>query len=458
MERPHPDYDTPRKHFHPMIGLVVMIGAAGSGKSTWASRLYPGLVPLSSDHMRLLLADDEDDQSASGAAFRVLEVLVRERLAHGKLTIVDATNTLTEARAQWLDLARELGVPVCAVWVDTPEEECVARQATRERKVPARVIARHHAALEGADVALVEEGFDVVLRVRDDAPVEVIKAWTPPEREAFGTAGALVRRAAFDVVGDVHGCHDELVELLERLGWSHDAQDGWSHPDDRLLVFVGDLTDRGPRNVDTLVLALDLIESGRALLVLGNHDDKLRRYMAGNKVNLDEHLKTTTDELDALDDGAREALYARATRALLAAPMWCAFAPSPERPTGALVVAHAAWKPSLIHAKKDKVRWFCLYGPSTGNTDELGYPERLDWRKRYPASAPTCVTGHTPYLGAPDPHAQTVCVDTACVFGGTLTALRWPSRELVVVEARETYSEKAGLGPEPRFAPDPKEL
>jgi hypothetical protein len=68
------------------------------------------------------------------------------------------------------------------------------------------------------------------------------------------------------------------------------------------------------------------------------------------------------------------------------------------------------------------------------------------------------VTGHTPYLGTPDVASRTVCVDTACVFGGALTALRWPSRELVIVEARQTYSDKAGLGPEPRFAPDPREL
>ncbi len=452
-----PPYEAPRDHFHPPVGIVVMVGAAGSGKSTWAAAMYPGVTPLSSDTLRLLITDDEDNQASSRDAFRLLEELVRARLMHGRIAIVDATNTRAEARAQWLQIARDLDVPCCAIWVDTPEDVCAQRQAGRERKVPMRVIARHHAALSGAREELVSEGFDAVLRVRDDGPIEVLSPWSPPDREQFGVGGALVRRGELDIVGDVHGCRDELLALLDALGWSLGAG-GWSHPGGRLLVFVGDLTDRGPHNLDTLTLALDMIDSGAAILVLGNHDDKLRRYMQGNKVNVDEHLKTTTDELDALDDQTRGALQERAIATLQAAPLWAAFAPTAEDPRGELVVAHAAWKPSLIGAKLDKVRWFCLYGPSTGKTNALGYPERLDWRKRYPSSAPTCVTGHTPYLGEPDAHAQTICVDTGCVFGGTLTALRWPSREVVSVPAGRTYSEKADLGSEPRFAQDPREL
>ena len=109
---------------------------------------------------------------------------------------------------------------------------------------------------------------------------------------------------------------------------------------------------------------------------------------------------------------------------------------------GELVVAHAGMKEEMQGRGSGAVRDFALYGETTGETDEFGLPVRYDWAAEYRGAA-TVVYGHTP---VPEPEwlNRTINIDTGCVFGGTLTALRWPERELVSVPPRATYAEPVG--------------
>jgi diadenosine tetraphosphatase ApaH/serine/threonine PP2A family protein phosphatase len=243
----------------------------------------------------------------------------------------------------------------------------------------------------------------------------------------------------FDIIGDVHGCYPELLALMARLGWR--ALEGYessgavsnSVAGMRKAVFLGDLTDRGPSSVGVLRLVMGMVEAGDAICLKGNHDDKLARKLAGRKVSVGNGLETTLAELRAepaeFVDRVREFLQGLASYHVL--------------DKGRLVVAHAGIKEGMIGKSDDKVQAFTLYGDTTGETDELGYPVRRDWAADYNGAA-TIVYGHTP-VSEPKWVHNTINLDTGCVFGGKLTALRYPEREIVSVPAEEVYYRRTGF-------------
>lgn len=461
--------------------LIVLMGIAGVGKSSWAQARYPHEQVVSADQMRLLVSDSESNQYASSQAWHLVTEFVAGRCELGRRAIIDATHVKREERLRWITFASEHAIPTQLVWFDIAPEESLARQAHRTRKVSQRILKRQHAQMHDAGklslLALRQEGWDRILRVTPSCqPGEAeLLHHTPPlsYRELPSHGARICSTDGYDVIGDVHGCFEELCLLLEKMGWRRELPSD-AAPDetnahalhgptylppedapDRKLVFVGDLTDRGPASIAVVDLAQRMWKRGVAYLVRGNHDDKLMRYLQGNAITVDDHLATTVAELDALDDEARAQFTARAIEFIDASPYWAFLGQTAlcNRHTFApAVVAHAAWKPQLMFAKKDMVKWFSLYGPSTGEKDEQGYPERLDWRVHYPEHAPVCITGHTPYSGEPTWHAQTLCIDTACVFGHRLTALRWPESELVSQPALRTYSaHNKGIEAQPKL-------
>lgn len=239
------------------------------------------------------------------------------------------------------------------------------------------------------------------------------------------------RTGPFDVVGDVHGCYDELVELLRLLGWTleHDGDDPVvSHPAGRTLVFVGDLVDRGPGVVEVLRLAIRGRADDTVLCVLGNHDDKLRRALAGRDVRIAHGLGTSLHQLGeagpAFTAAAHDYLESLPTHLIL--------------DEGRLVVAHAGLPEELHGDDGRRARAFALYGKTTGERDEYGLPVRLPWAEEYDGPA-LVLYGHTP-VSEPRIDAHAVCLDTGCVFGGTLTAYRYPEGDLVSVPAHREHA------------------
>lgn len=385
----------------------------------------------------------------------MLEMLAEKRLQYGRPVIIDATNTRGKIRQRWLDLAEKHTVPILAMRFDVPIDVCKARQDERARKVPEYVIERQFKALENIEHQLLNEPWHGIF-VHDGQKTRALRPWSMPKRHEIDDHGHRYLHTHIDFVGDVHGCMDELEQLLAKMGWEAEDNGLWQHPEDRLLVFVGDLVDRGPKSVPVVQFVAQMVKAERAALVMGNHDDKFKRYLLGNGVNLDSAIQTTIEECEAMSPEDKDDFVDQALELFINAPLWAAFAPATSDRFGLsahVIVAHAAWTPSLVGQKRDRVRFYCLYGPNTGEKDASGYPERLDWRMDYPEDAPLCVTGHTPFAGQPRKHHNTLCIDTGCVFGHRLTAWRFPEDEIVSVDAIECYSDHKKLLEYPDLLP-----
>ncbi len=422
------DIDSPVVRL-PELGLVLLIGVSGSGKTTFGRRHFAPTEVISSDFCRGLVADDENDQSASSDAFDLLHHLAGIRLRRGLLTVVDATNLRQADRASLIAVARDHDVLVDAVVLDVAESVAVARNARRaDRTFGGAVIARQHRELRRSLRGIRKEGFRRVHVLHgeseiDAATVQRERSWND-RRDLTGP---------FDIIGDVHGCAPELRGLLERLGWNLDRDEsgsavGASHPDGRMALFVGDLVDRGPDTPGVLRLVMGMVTSGSALCVSGNHEAKLVKALRGSKVQtkhgLAESLAQLATESEEFRDRAASFMDHLISHYVLDA--------------GRLVVAHAGLKEAYHGRSSSRVRAFALYGDTTGETDEYGLPVRYPWARDYRGAA-MVVYGHTP---VPEPEwlNNTICLDTGAVFGGRLTALRYPSRELVSVSAeREWY-------------------
>jgi len=402
----------------PEYCLVLLIGASGSGKSTFARKHFKATEILSSDYFRGLVSDDETDQSCTADAFEALNHLLSIRLRRMRLTVIDATNVQAGDRQKFVEIARKFYTMPVALVLEVPEKVCIERNAVRaDRDFGSHVIKRQAHSLRRSIHGLDREGFRYVhvLDPEEIASVEITRI--PVFNNKKSETGP------FDVIGDVHGCCDELEELLAKLGYI----DG-KHPQGRKAIFVGDLVDRGPRVVDVLRLVQKMVASGDAFCVPGNHDFKLARWMRGQKVTVANGLQQSIDEISLLDDTERASLK-RFLDGLVSHYVFDG---------GGLVVSHAGLREEMHGRTAGAIREFCLYGETTGETDEFGLPVRYNWASEYRGKA-MVVYGHTP---VPEPEwlNNTINIDTGCVFGGRLTALRYPERELVEVAARREYT------------------
>lgn len=415
----------------PELSVVVLIGASGSGKSTFAKRHFLPTEVVSSDRCRGVVSDDELDQSATDDAFELLHTTMRLRLKRRKLVVVDATNVQPDARRPLLEIAKAYHALPVAIVLDVDEATCQARNASREdRQFGAHVVRNHQRQLKRTIKGLKREGFRHIYHLRgqeeiDAAQLERMPLWTNLTHE----------RGPFDLIGDVHGCFDELRALLETLGYkvSHEPEQAlpWAvePPQGRKAVFLGDLVDRGPKTPDVLKLVMRMVQEDKARCVCGNHDAKLARALHGKKVQLKHGLAESMAQLE-LETPEFRRQACTFLDGLLSHYMLDG---------GALCVAHAGLKEELQGRASGVVRSFAMYGETTGEIDAFGLPVRHDWAAQYRGAA-TVVYGHTP-----TPEAvwmnKTLCVDTGCVFGGKLTALTYPELEIVSVQAAQVYSE-----------------
>ena len=239
----------------------------------------------------------------------------------------------------------------------------------------------------------------------------------------------------FDIIGDVHGCADELTQLLVRLDYkiSFDISSAGrsarvTPPHGRRLIFVGDLVDRGPRSPDVMRIVMAAIEGGFGHCVPGNHDIKFLRWLSGKQVKISHGLDKTAEQF-----GAEWPEFTAQVKHLLEGlpyHLWLA--------DGAVAVAHAGIRDHMLGHVSAEIRRFCLYGETSGETDEFGLPVRYHWAAEYRGKT-AVFYGHTPVPEAGWVN-NTLCIDTGCCFGGKLTAFRWPEAQIVSVPAADVYA------------------
>jgi protein phosphatase len=412
----------------PELCLVVLVGATGSGKSTFAARDFLATEVVSSDFCRGLVADDENDQKATDAAFEVLYLIAARRLDAGRLTVVDATNVQPESRRGLIELAKAHDALAVAVVLDLPEQVCAARNSSRpERQFGRHVLRNQREQLRRSLKAIRREGFHRVFVLSSEEEIAAARF----EREPLWN-DRKSDHGPFDIIGDVHGCHAELVELLANLGYEVDNEGSVAvHPDGRRALFLGDLVDRGPATPAVLRLAMNMVASGSAVCLPGNHEVKLLRALQGRNVTTGHGLDRSLEQL-SVEPAEFRTQVAEFIDSLIGHFVL---------DEGRLVVAHAGLPEKMHGRASGAVRAFSLYGDTTGETDEFGLPVRYPWAQDYRGQA-TVVYGHTPVTD-PEWLNKTICIDTGCVFGGRLTALRYPENEFVSVSAREVYYEPA---------------
>ncbi|HEY9259116.1 AAA family ATPase, partial [Chitinophaga sp.] len=408
----------------PELSLVLLIGPSGAGKSTFARQFFKPTEIISSDVCRGLISDDENNQTVSADAFELVRFIAAKRLKLGLLTVIDATNVQPESRREWVRLAREYHVLPVAIILNMPEHVCQERNTQRsDRNFGTHVIPQQISQLKRGLRDLREEGFRQIFEMR--SPEEVAMLETITRTPLYNNKKD--EHGPFDIIGDVHGCYDELCNLLEVLGYHIDKEnaslisapmttnaEGYTRF--RKPVFVGDLVDRGPKSPQVLRLVMNMVNNGLALCVPGNHDAKLLRYLNGKNVQLRHGLEQTVAQLSSESPEFLESVKSFIDGLISHYVL----------DDGKLVVAHAGLKESMQGRGSGAVREFCLYGETTGETDEFGLPIRYNWAVEYKGRA-MVVYGHTPV-----PAAQwlnnTIDIDTGCVFGASLTALRYPER------------------------------
>ncbi|MCU0430184.1 MAG: polynucleotide kinase-phosphatase [Cytophagaceae bacterium] len=416
----------------PELSLVILIGASGSGKSTFAKKFFKPTEIVSSDTCRGIVSDNENDQSATPDAFELLHFIISKRLKNGLLTVVDATHVQPEARKSLIQLAKKYHCLPVAIVLNMSEKVCAERNKTRtDRHLAAHVIPQQISQLRKSLKFLKKEGFRHIHEFR--SPTELEQVQSILREQLYNNKKH--ESGPFDIIGDIHGCYDELLLLLEKLGYvitrgpESDSDLGVTveAPNGRRVIFLGDLVDRGPKTPDVLKLVMAMVAQGIAFCVPGNHDIKLLKYLQGDSVQVKHGLQQSIDQLSM-----ESPLFIQKVKQFIDG-----LVSHYVFDAGKLVVAHAGLKEEMHGRGSGAVRSFCLYGETTGEVDEFGLPVRLNWASEYKGRA-MVVYGHTPV-----PEAQwlnnTIDVDTGCVFGGKLTALRYPEKEIISVKAHETY-------------------
>ncbi|MBY0359655.1 MAG: AAA family ATPase [Candidatus Obscuribacterales bacterium] len=444
-------------------GLVMLIGLPASGKSNLAQQMAAlGFEHLCADLIRLEILGNEADQSQPGKINSIVRQRLESALAHNKRVVLDMANATRKTRRQWIEQARSHGKPIHLVVLDTPLDVCVRRNSQRSRVVPVEVIRGMYNSMLQSGAPGDDEGKLHVLQPGPNAehyilgdvdeyrrrrPESCKKGRCAPVDTSKDDERLIVRwideDVKLDIIGDVHGCYDELLELIDLLGYKlafKIEEDGSLSgfnlvpPEpDRRLAFVGDFSDRGPASDKVLALVMHLCQANLAIAVRGNHDEKLRRYLKGNPVEVKGSLAATATQVDARGQAFRQRLLAFLSELPIIYE------------TADLIMVHGAYRHGASPAVTRKL---CLYGETDGSKDEHGFTRRLHlWEQDYTGDK-YIVRGHDvvrkPRFRLTPSGKAIVNVDTGCAFGRRLTALRFPEVKLFSVPARREYSKLFG--------------
>lgn len=436
----------------PHGGIIVLVGPSNSGKTTLLRRLVQEGTLLqteivSSDDYRTLVGDVEyidwkgrsreeadilygDYQMLSSLAFEAMNTVVSMRSRLGKLTVVDATHLQPEYRTKYIDLAAKYDLP-CAAWIlDVPEQTLLERDKSREQPRGRQRVKQQFVQFKRSLRGLRDEGFDLTYMLKETETVQFVRK----KNVLLAEIGAGV-----DVVGDIHGCYDEILELLGELGYVPDAAGLYRHPEGRTLISVGDVMSRGPKSLDTMRFWKKHCEAGIARMIDSNHGWKIARYLSGRNVTLSHGDENIAAELAQYAREAGEAaaneLEEELKQFLLSAPSHLVLCREGVR---RVVVAHAGIRDEYIGKQSKRIQDFCRYGDTDG-MDDKGAPVRKEWYTHH-ESGELIVWGHDP-RPYPTVVKNTINIDQGAVFGGSLTAYRYPEQQFVSVKAYKDYAE-----------------
>ncbi|GGF83813.1 polynucleotide kinase-phosphatase [Paenibacillus albidus] len=435
----------------PHAGIVVLIGASNSGKTSLIQRLTEEgtLRPseaVSSDAYRILVGDEEyidwkhrpreeadivynDYQRLSELAFEAMNTIVAMRCRLGKLTVVDATHLQAEHRKKYIDLAQQYDVP-CTAWVlDLPEATLLERDAGRDHPRGRQRVKQQFGQLKRSLRGIRDEGFDRTYFIKTTDGLQFKRR----ENQLLVEIGE-----GMDIIGDIHGCYDEMIELLDQLGYVPDREGLYRHPEGRQLVSVGDIMSRGPQSLRTMSFWMRHVDAGIARMIDSNHGWKIARYLDGRKVELSHGDENVAAELEAYaKEAGQEAangLREKLKRFLLSAPGHLLFCRDGVR---RLVVTHAGIRDEYIGKQSKRIQDFCRYG-DTEFTAGQSAPVRKEWYVHH-NSGEIIVWGHDP-RPYPAVVKNTVNIDQGVVFGGALTAYRYPEQQFISVKAHRDYA------------------
>ncbi|KGR78310.1 metallophosphoesterase [Ureibacillus manganicus] len=245
-----------------------------------------------------------------------------------------------------------------------------------------------------------------------------------------------------DIIGDIHACFDEFLEMLVKLGYIEGEDGLFRHPEGRTLVSLGDVMSRGPQSLRCMEFFLNHVNARLAYMTDSNHGWKIARWLDGRKVQLrhgDELVEQEFLEYEKINDPKKTKEFKRQLKELLMN------APShyilQESNVDKIVCTHAGIKGEYIGKENSRIKDFCRYGDVAG-TDQNGKPIRKDWFINHNNDL-LIIWGHDPKR-EPMTINNTINIDQGLVFGGKLTTYRYPENEFVFVPAKKNYSGKEG--------------
>lgn len=429
----------------PNAGIVLCIGPSNSGKSTvlkqWvANRIISQDEIISSDQCRLQVSGTlftptthadvqkqaylrEEYAQISEQAFHLMETLAEARLKLGKLVIIDATNLAALDRERYRKLANRYHLPFYGLLFNVSESELLTRDAQREHARGKRRVQSQVRQLKSEMRKIEREEFDA-LYIVESGREEVTRTSSP---------FTLPLGDGLDVIGDIHGCMDEWLELLVKLGYQQGKDGLYRHPEGRKILSLGDIMSRGPKSLEAMLFFEAHIQAGLAYMIDSNHGWKIARWLDGRKVTLAHGDENVEEEFMAYENQygkeKTSVLKARMKKMLLDAPSHYVIE---EEGIPLAVAVHAGIRDSFIGRHSERIADFCRYGPVVG-VEQNGKPKRGDWTIDHLLPV-LVVWGHDP-RPVPVEIQRTINIDQGAVFGGKLTALRLPSKEIVQVEA-----------------------
>lgn len=437
----------------PYAGIVLLVGPSNSGKSTLLKNLVEkeqllSSEVVSSDDFRVLVSDiefidwkqrsnDEADslydqyQKISGEAFSLMDSLIETRCRLNKLTIVDATHLHPDDRKRYITIAKNNHVPIVAIILDVEQNILLERDEFRDNPRGKRRIKQQYQVFKREKRFIKKEGYHATYFIHNTDEIELKRhSKNPIELDVA---------KGIDIIGDVHGCFDEMIQILEKLGYEQNHEKYFIHPEGRKFLSLGDVMSRGPKSLETMQFFLRHVNQDLAYMIDSNHGWKIARWLDGRKVTLNHGDELVEEEIKQFQEQYGEEqtveLKKELKKFLLNAPSHYVLT---KNGVPTLVCTHAGIKDEFIGKQSYDVSDFCRYGDTDG-FDDAGKPIRKDWSIHHKAST-LIIWGHDP---KPKPLIinNTINIDQGVVFGGELTALRYPEKEFVSVKAKKDYSD-----------------